>query len=125
MREHQLQGKIVSTFQWGMYLIWNMPSGSRLFIDGRYDTLFPLDIIYKFALFNFNLPGGDAVLSEFPNDFVLIKPDSRSRKLMDARTDWKLIYTDASSRLYARQDSAAAKIPGVPVAGVAQPGRFP
>jgi hypothetical protein len=125
MREHQLQGKIVSTFQWGMYLIWNMPSGSRLFIDGRYDTLFPLDIIYKFALFNFNLPGGDAVLSEFPDDFVLIKPDSRSRKLMDARTDWKLIYTDASSRLYARQDSAAARIPGVPVAGVAQPGRFP
>ncbi len=125
MREHQLQGKIVSTFQWGMYMIWNMPSGSRLFIDGRYDTLFPLEIIYKFALFNFNLPGSDAILKEFPPDFVLIKPESGSRKLMDARADWKLIYDDASSRLYARQDSAAAKIPGVPVTGIAQPGRFP
>ena len=31
---------------------------------------------------------------------------------MDARTDWKLIYDDASSRLYARQDSAAARLPG-------------
>lgn len=125
MKQHQLQGKILSTFQWGMYMIWNMPSGSRLFIDGRYDTLFPLDIIYKFALFNFNQPGGDAVLSEFPTDFVLIKPGSESRKLMDARTDWKLIYADASSRLYARQDSAAARIPGTPVAGIAQSGRFP
>jgi hypothetical protein len=125
MKQHQLQGKILSTFQWGMYMIWNMPSGSRLFIDGRYDTLFPLEIIYKFALFNFNSPGGDAVLSEFPPDFVLVTPDSESRKLMDARTDWKLIYDDASSRLYARQDSAAAKISEAPVAGIAQPGQFP
>ena len=125
MRQHHQHGNILSTFEWGEYLIWNMAPESKVFIDGRYDTVFPYEIIYKFALFNFNLPGGDAVLSEFPNDFVLIKPGSGSRKLMDARTDWKLIYTDASSRLYARQDSAAAKIPGVPVAGVAKPGRFP
>jgi len=125
MKQHQLQGKILSTFQWGMYMIWNMPSGSRLFIDGRYDTLFPLEIIYKFALFNFNLPGGDAILKEFPPDFVLIKPDSRSRELMDTRADWKLIYQDASAMLYVKQDSPAAKIPGAPITGVALPGRFP
>jgi hypothetical protein len=101
-----------------------MAPGSKVFIDGRYDTVFPLEIIYKFALFNFNLPGGDAILKEFPNDFVLIKPDSRSRKLMDARRDWKLIYEDAASRLYARQDSAAAQMAGEPVTGIAQPGRF-
>jgi hypothetical protein len=124
MRQHQQSGNIVSTFEWGEYLIWNMAPGSKVFIDGRYDTVFPFAIIYKFALFNFNLPGGDAVLS-VPTDFVLIKPGSESRKLMDARTDWKLIYNDASSRLYARQDSAAAKIPAAPVAGIAQPGRFP
>jgi hypothetical protein len=125
MKQHELQGNILNTYEWGEYLIWKMAPESKVFIDGRYDTVYPLDIIYKFALFNFNQPGGDKVLSEFPTDFVLIKPGSESRKLMDARTDWKLIYDDASSRLYARQDSAAAKIPGVPVAGIAQPGRFP
>jgi hypothetical protein len=125
MKQHQLQGNILSTFEWGEYLIWNMAPGSKVFIDGRYDTIFPLEIIYKFALFNFNQPGGDSVLADFPTDFVLIKPASGSRKLMDARADWKLIYDDASSRLYARQDSPAAKISEAPVAGIAQPGRFP
>jgi hypothetical protein len=125
MKQHQQSGNILSTFKWGEYLIWNMAPASRVFIDGRYDTVFPSETIYKFALFNFNQAGGDAVLSEFPTDFVLIKPGSESRKLMDARNDWKLIYDDASSTLYARQDSAAAKIPCAPVAGVAQPGRFP
>jgi len=125
MRQHEQSGNILSTFEWGEYLIWNMAPGSRVFIDGRYDTVFPFATIYKFALFNFNQAGGDAVLSEFPTDFVLIKPGSESRKLMDVRTDWKLIYDDASSRLYARQDSAAAKIPGIPVTGIARPGQFP
>ena len=125
MKQHQQSGNILSTFEWGEYLIWKMAPESKVFIDGRYDTVYPLDIIYKFALFNFNQPGREKVLFEFPTDFVLIKPGSESRKLMDARTDWRLIYDDASSRLYARQDSAAAKIPGVPVAGIAQPGRFP
>jgi hypothetical protein len=125
MKQHQLQGNILNTFQWGDYLIFHTAPGSKVFIDGRYDTVFPLEVIYKFALFNFNLPGGDAILADFPTDFVLIKPDSGSRELMDARGDWKLIYEDASSMLYAKQDSAAAKIAGTPVTGVAQPGRFP
>jgi hypothetical protein len=125
MKQHQQCGNILSTFEWGEYLIWNMAPGSRVFIDGRYDTVFPLEIIYKFALFNFNLPRGDAILKEFPNDFVLIKPDSGSRELMNTRADWKLIYQDAASRLYARRNSAAARIAGSPVTGIAQPGRFP
>jgi hypothetical protein len=125
MKQHQLRGNIMSTFQWGEYLIWNMAPGSKVFIDGRYDTVFPLEIIYKFALFNFNQPGGAAVLREYPHDFVLVEPDSGARAVMDSQADWKLIYQDAMSRLYARQDSAAAQIAGVPVTGVAQPGRFP
>ncbi len=125
MKQHQLQGNILGNFEWGDYLIWNTAPESKVFIDGRYDTVFPFEIILKFVLFNFNLRGGDSILKDFPNDFVLIKPGSRSRKLMDARADWKLIYEDAASRLYARGDSAAARIAGVPVTGIAQLGRFP
>src|SRR5208283_4838517 len=71
MRQHRLRGNILSTFEWGEYLIWNMAPGSKVFIDGRYDTVFPLEIVYKFALFNFNLDGGDAIA----------KADGRARRL--------------------------------------------
>jgi hypothetical protein len=125
MNQRHLRGNILNTFEWGDYLIWHTAPGSKVFIDGRYDTVFPLPIIYKFALFNFNQPGGDAILREFPNDFVLVKSDSPSAKLMDAQAEWKLIYQDAASRLYAPRDSVAAKMAGTPVIGDAQPGRIP
>jgi hypothetical protein len=124
MKQHHLRGNILSNFEWGEYLIWNTAQDSRVFIDGRYDTVFPFETIYKFILFNFNLAGGEMVLKDFPTDFVLIRPEYHSRILMDARADWKLLYHDTVSRLYARRDSAAAQAGGT-VTGIAQPGRFP
>jgi hypothetical protein len=65
------------------------------------------------------------VLDEFPNDFVLIKAASEARTLMDARKDWTLIYADNVAVLYARSESPAAHLPGVPVTGAAPPPMFP
>jgi hypothetical protein len=44
---------------------------------------------------------------------------------MSSRKDWKLIYSDSASVLFARAQSRAADIPGIPVAGVAPASYFP
>jgi hypothetical protein len=116
MDEHDLKGNILNDFAWGQFLIWQEPQ-SRVFIDGRYDTLYPFELIRDYIRFNFDQPGGDFVLTKFPTQFVLISPRSLSRKLMDARPDWKLIYRDNVARLYARADSAAARLFAAPVRG--------
>lgn len=125
MKQHRLSGNILADYSWGEYLIWHMAPDSKVFIDGRYDTVYPVHTIYEFSLFNLDLPGAGKVLDHYPHDFVLISPDSRSRKLMDAREDWKLIYRDNAALLYARTNSAAARIPGVPVRGRAALVSFP
>ncbi len=43
MKQHHLRGNILNTFQWGDYLIWHTAPESKVFIDGRYDTVFPLE----------------------------------------------------------------------------------
>jgi hypothetical protein len=96
-----------------------------VFVDGRYDTVFPPDVIDDYLRFNFNQPNGDVVLTRYPTDYVLIPPDSGGRKIMDARRDWRVIYRDDLSLLYARIDSAAAQIPDIPVTGVSTSAVFP
>jgi hypothetical protein len=57
-------------------------------------------------------------LRAYPHDFVLIPPDAPISAPLEKNHDWKLVYRDRTALLFARADSAAAKIPDVPVEGV-------
>ena len=51
MKEHRLSGNILADFQWGEYVIWHMPPASKVFIDGRYDTVYPPKVIDDYMAF--------------------------------------------------------------------------
>ncbi|HYB92053.1 MAG TPA: hypothetical protein VEC38_13540 [Candidatus Binataceae bacterium] len=123
MQTHNLSGNVLDDFLWGEYLIWHLAPGSRVFVDGRYDTVYPKSVIRDYIRFHFG--ESDAVLDSYPHDFVLIAPELGARRLMDARGDWKLVYRDEVALLYARAGSPAARIAGVPIAGIAPPTSFP
>jgi hypothetical protein len=126
MRAHGLRGNILGDFGWGEYLIWHTAPEAKVFIDGRYDTVYPYSIIEQYIAFYFDRGGAQALLASYPHDFVLIPPASGAYGLMRRQSGWKLIYHDANSALFARADSAAARISGVPVAGdVPRVGYFP
>jgi hypothetical protein len=44
---------------------------------------------------------------------------------MEQRRDWKLLYRDDHSLLYAHAGAPAANLPGLPVIGGAHPNGFP
>ena len=126
MKRYGLRGNLLNQFGWGEYLIWHMSPSSKVFIDGRYDTVYPLEVIQDFLAFDANLPGAGRVLRSYPHDFVLISPKLMAYRLMRKSAGWKLIYEDPDCALFARTDSAAAKLPGVPVRSAAPlPQYFP
>lgn len=127
MREHQLHGNVLTEWEWGCYVIWHDAPTDKVFVDGRSDSVHPIRIIRDFLLFRFDLAGADRVLDSYPHDFVLISTnDAPARHLMERRTDWKLLYRDNAALLYARANSAAARMPALPVIGGAQQlGSFP
>lgn len=123
---HDLHGNILADFGWGEYLIWHTAPASKVFIDGRYDTVYPFALIDRYIDFYFDRPGAPAVLTAYPHDYVLIPPGSGACNLMLRQADWKMIYRDADSALFARTASPAAHISGAPVAGNASKlGYFP
>jgi len=126
MRAHDLHGNLLADFGWGEYLIWHTAPASKVFIDGRYDTVYPFALIDRYIDFYFDRPGASAILTAYPHDFVLIPPGARAYDLMMKQTAWKMIYRDADSALFARTASAAANISGIPVIGDApKVGYFP
>lgn len=125
MQAHGLHGNVLCDFAWGDYLIWHLAPASKVFIDGRYDLVYPQKVIKDYFDFHFRHARAGKVLDSYPHDFVLITPKAPVRTLMEHRPDWKLIYSDPDSMLFARAGSPAAKLKGVPVRGRREPEYFP
>jgi hypothetical protein len=129
MAAHSLYGNVLNDHSWGDYLIWHGAPAprSKVFIDSRFEMVYPLRIQRDYLAFaSGSLPGAERVLDAYPTDFVLMPTGSPAYALMMAQTRWRLIYRDPVAALFARADSPAAHLPGVPVLrDTAPPSFFP
>ena len=94
-------------------------------MDGRYDTVYPQDVLRAFMLFHFDQPSADAILARWPHDYIMLPPDDLANRVIARDLKWKLIYRDSDTFLYARAGSTAAKIAGEPIEGANPPTTFP
>jgi len=116
MKARGLAGNVLVDFNWSQYFMWHAPE-SKVFFDGRYDSVYSLAIIDQYLSFRFGKRDALEVLKAYPHQFVLIPPSSAADTVMAKATGWKLIYHDQDSALFARADSPAARLAGVPVTG--------
>ena len=117
MKQRGLHGNLLSQYDWGEYLIWHMAPSSKVFMDGRYDTVYPDGVFQDYLAFHLNLADAARVLRTHPHDFVLVSPDAKAYVLMEKSVGWKLIYHDQDCALFAPTNSPATKLPGAPFAG--------
>jgi hypothetical protein len=110
LNNNNLRGNLLCNYGWAEYAIWHLAPRTKIFIDGRYDIVYPYSVIDDYIKFIFALPGGSGVLQRYPHDFILIPPDSPAMRLVQDNPHWRLIYRDDGSRLYARADSAAGHL---------------
>jgi hypothetical protein len=108
LQSRGLKGNILAEFGWGEYLIWHAPE-SKVFIDGRYDTVFPYHVINDYITLYFAGPGASRLLQKYPHDFILVPPSAPINSVIAKSSDWKLIYRDNNSMLFAH-----SSVPGLP-----------
>ena len=123
--EHDLRGNVLTSLAWSDYVIYHRAPKNRVFIDTRYEIIYPDRVARDFEDFQHNRERAAEVLASYPHDFVMLEPNSAAVPLMNASKDWKLVYRDDIALLYARADSPAARIPGVPIVEKSPPRVFP
>lgn len=125
MANHGLRGNVLSALVFSDYLLYHRAPESHVFIDTRLEMIYPDRLVREYLDFHHGRAQAARILDLYPNDFVLIEPASGAESLMRTRTDWKLIYEDSDSMLYARADSGAAHIDGLPIIAAAPAAAFP
>jgi hypothetical protein len=125
MQANGLDGNIMNNFEWGGFLEWHMSPQSRVFIDTRYDLAYPLTVIEDYMIFTLGIEGSERILSSYPHQFLMLAAHDGANAFLARQPAWVMIYRDRQSRLYARADALAAKIPGIPIVGSESPCWFP
>ena len=100
MRANRLHGNVLNNLDWGEYLIWHLTPQSRVFIDGRYDLVYPDNLIRDYLGFLFGWPGGEKLLDHYPHDLVLVVPYSGAYRFTTADKRWKMVYRDRAAALF-------------------------
>ena len=125
LRQHQLSGNILCKFSWDDYVLYHCSPDSHVFLDTRYEMIYPDRIALEYEDFYHDRPDAARILASYPHDYVMLDPAAPANALMASSKGWKLIYRDNQALLYARATSPAAASPEVPVLAVAPPSRFP
>jgi hypothetical protein len=91
------EGNVLAQFRWGEYVLWHLGGKVRVFIDQRYDSVYPRRVIREYLAVARAKPEAREVLRAYPHDFVLMIPDKERERLFLSLGAKKLFEDEASS----------------------------
>lgn len=99
MKENNINGNILILFDWGEYVIWQLPE-SKVSVDGRYWTVYPLELTLQQFNFNQGREGWQDILDLYPHEIILTHHKNTH---LEQRQDWVKIYHDPRARIFVRR----------------------
>ena len=91
VRDHQLGTRMLNTYRWGGYLIYNLYPGTRVSIDGRSD-LYGDDILQRYFDLMALKPGWRDELARLDPDFIFLPKEEPLSGELALDSGWKLAF---------------------------------
>lgn len=103
MKEQRIEGNCAVFFNWGEYLIWHLSGDSRVSIDGRYETVYPVRVIDDNFDFFFAGKEWRNLLDRYPTETVLVHPLNPVAPLISKLPDWALVFGSDTALLFVKK----------------------
>lgn len=91
LEREQLSGKLLVEFVWGEYVLWRFHPRLTVALDGRFETVYPMEVINDYFQFYYGLPGWKIFLEKYQPDFVLIKEKKKLLELLHSHGGWQVL----------------------------------
>ena len=104
MRANELGGNVYAPLWWGAYLTWELYPDILVSMDGRNDTLFPVEMVGENLIFYKGRPDTPHAPLRYTTDFLLVPAGSEVLSMARADEHWTAIFDDSESILFVRND---------------------
>jgi hypothetical protein len=105
LRQHGFRGNLVLPFHWGTYTIHRLGDRVRVFIDGRFEAVYPHHVLDDYFAFIHGRDGWARVLDAYPTDLVLLQRAHGIHPLLFARDDFAYVYSDRTALVFVRRNA--------------------
>jgi hypothetical protein len=102
LSEHPVQGRMFNSYNWGSYLLWNLPD-QPVFVDGRTD-LYDDEILGQYLAVAGAQPGWRDVLDKWGIRMVFLEPTTPILEILTAE-GWTVYYRDSQATILIRPGS--------------------
>lgn len=93
LAQNGIDGNVLVPFEWGEYVIWKRP-GSRVSVDGRFDTVYPEAVLASSFDFTAGRDGWNRLIDDFPTEVILSRKTDHGHHLLTRHPGWQRIYDD-------------------------------
>ena len=94
IEKHHLTGKLLTSFNWGEFLLWTLYPQCLVAIDGRYETVYPEKIVKEYFDFYYGRSNWRQFLEDYPPDMILLPKSLKIYNLLRKDPGWRLSYED-------------------------------
>lgn len=100
-------GSLLTEFNWGEYLIWELYPQCRVSLDGRFETVYPPQICQEYFACLEGREGWREFLTKYPPQLILLAPSSPLSRLLQKEQAFQEVYRDAGCILFLRRQDLA------------------
>jgi hypothetical protein len=109
LRTHGLGGNVAFPFEWGAYAIRELAPEARVFIDGRFEAVYPERVIRDYFAFTSGREGWERLLDDYPTEVVVVQRWRNIHPRLFARPDLEYVYSDPAALVFVRRTPANAE----------------
>ncbi|MGH7847468.1 MAG: hypothetical protein ACREQW_20170, partial [Candidatus Binatia bacterium] len=103
LARNQITGNLAVPFDWGEYFIWKLYPASRVSIDGRYTTAYPLEVIRDNWAWMEGDDGWRRLVERYPSEIAITNRHHPVTSLLRSDPEWVYIYSDPVAFVFVRK----------------------
>lgn len=103
LRTNDIRGNIAMPFEWGAFAIAKLAPESKVFIDGRFEAVYPQRVIDDYFAFMHGTDGWERLLEDYPTDVVVVQRWRNIHPRLFAHPDFVYVYSDPAALVFVRR----------------------
>ena len=103
VEREQIAGNLYTQFHWGEYALFRLHPRTRVFCDGRYETVFPAAVSALALDRKLDPTAWKEIVGNYPTEWMLVSKDEPIADWAVADSDFVEIYRDATARLLVKR----------------------